>query len=333
MCLLNIDSIDSNEDKPDIFILVNPLFASEEDARYGYMNVTLNNTCAACLRDISLDSGAPQQMYAHFFVVHMGVINILVKFTPAENVLISREYLVCPEGGVYTVPPDEKRKQLLPLGLWKLFQSIAQDIEVRMREYPIKLDEKLDKKTSRQPSESVKDVFGIVEGFKKDREARSACDGIAPAISEHDSKKLNLLPSTFQVRPGFHRSAVLLPKGHHILLHYTEYLSDSYRQSILFLCIGEDGTYTRGRPYIIWHYEGPGLICSTGFFFSSENLHATEFLPDDNPKAMLKGKHPTSLAPFVKRLPELLPEMLQLKGFYSLQSLLLRVKALRYVCA
>ena len=327
-CLLNIDSIQSIDDKPEIFLLVNPLFSTDEDAGYGYMNVVLNNACASCLRDISLDSGAPQQMCAHFFIVHMGVINILVKFSPAESVQISSEYLVHPDGGVYTVPPNEARKALIPAGVWKLFQSIAQDIEIRTREYPVRLDEKLEKKPSRQPTENVKDVFGIVQGLEIDKQLIHAHEGVTPSPSKSESKKLNLLPSTFQVRPGFHPSAVLLPKGHSILLHYTEYLPD-HRQSVLFLCIGDDGIYSCDKPYLIWHYEGPGLISTAGFFVSTVDSTATEFLPDDNPKAMLKGKQPSSLAPFVKRIPELLPQMLKLKGFYSLHSLLFRVKALR----
>ena len=328
-CLLNIDSVQSIDNKPEIFLLVSPLFASEEDMAYGYMNRVLNNTNAACLRDISLDSGAAQQMYAHFFIVHMGVINILVKFSPAESVKIPKEYLVCPDGGVYTVPPDETRKQLLPVGVWKLFQLIAQDIEMREREYPIKLNEKLNKKPSRQPSDNVKSVFGIVEGTERDKQAIYAQEGVTPSPSTSVSKKLNLLPSVFQVKPSFHPSAVLLPQGHHILLHYTEYLHDTNRQSVLFLCTGNDRNYSSDKPYIIWHYEGPGFTCDTGFFISTVDMSATEFLPDDNPKAMLKNTRPESLAPFVKRLPELLPKMLELKGFYSLQSLLLRGKALR----
>lgn len=329
-CMLNVDSIPSIEDKPEIFILVNPLFASDEDMHgHGYINVVLNNTCAAVLRGISLDSGTSQEMCVHFFIIHIGVINILVKFTPAENVHISDKYLVRPEGGVYPVPPAESRRQLLPLGIWKLFQSIAQDVEMRMREYPVKLDEKLNRLPSYQPDENVKDVFGIVEGFEMDKQAIFNKGGVIPSPSPSGSKVLNLLPSDIQVRPSYHPSAVLLPKGHHLLLHYTEYLSESKRHSILFLCIGNGGIYSCNRPYIIWHHERPGLKSSVGFFFSTDDMNATEFLPDDHPKANLKGSKPTALAPFVKRLPQLLPQMLKLKGFFSLQSLLLRINMLR----
>lgn len=329
-CLLNVDSLQNIDDKPEVYLLMNPLLASDEDMGYGYMNLVLNNTCAACLRDVSLDSGAPQQMCAHFFIIHIGVINILVKFAPAANVKISSEYLVLPDGGIYVVPPDDARKQILPVGVWTLFQLIAQDIEMRMREYPIKLDEKLNKLPSHQPSDNVKDVYGIVEGLEKDKQSVYAHEGVTPSPSPSESKKLNLLPSAFQVRPSFHPSAVLLPEGHHVLLHYTEYLPDSNRQSTLFLCVGNDSAYSNDKPYILWYYDAPGFTCKTGFFFSTVDLNATEFLPDNNPKAMLKNVQPTSLAPFVRRLPELIPKMLEVKGFYSLQSLLLRIKALRW---
>ena len=91
-----------------------------------------------------------------------------------------------------------------------------------------------------------------------------------------------------------------------------------------FLVAGNDADYSVRSPYIIWHHERPGFICSVGFFISITDLSATTFLPDKDPKAMLKNKNPISLAPFIKRLPQLLPQMLRLKGFYSFQSLLLR---------
>ena len=325
-CLLDVEHIQSVDSKPQVYLLVNPLFASDEDSGHGYMNSVLNNSCAACLRDISLDTGAPEQMSAHFFLVHMGLINILVKFSPAENVLIPDEYLINPDGGVYIVPSDESRKQLFPAGVWKLFQLIAKDVEMKMREYPVKLDEKLDNQLHTEPSDNLKDVYGIVQGMAQDKKNVYAQEGVTPSPSS-EPKKLNLLPSSFQVRPSFHRSAVLLPEGHNILLHYTEYLPDSKRHSVLFLCVGSGDAYSSDKPYVIWHYEGPGLICTVGFFISMVDFSATEFLPND--KAMLKGKTPKYVAPFVTRLPDLIPQMLELKGLYSLQSLLLRIETLR----
>lgn len=325
-CLLNVESIQSIDDKPQVYLLVNPLFACDKDLGYGYMNSVLNDSCAACLRDISLDTGASPQMCAHFFVVHMGVINILVKFSPAENVSLPDEYLVHPNGGVYTVPSDESRKQLFPAGVWKLFQLVAQDVEMKMRKYPVKLDEKLENQPHTQPSDNLKDVYGIVQGMAQDKKNVYAQEGVTPSPSS-SPKELNLLPSSFKVKPSFHRSAVLLPEGHNILLHYTEYLHDSKRHSVLFLCIGSSDVYSSDKPYVIWHYECPGLICTVGFFISTVDFSATEFLPND--KAMLKDKAPTSVAPFVRRLPDLIPQMLELKGLYSLESLLLRIKALR----
>lgn len=320
-CLLNVDLIEAVPHKPEIFILISPLHAPSEELQHGHMNAVLTNTCAACLRDISLESGAPSQMSAHFFVIHMGVINILVKFSPAVNVDIPAEFRVDPAGGVYRVPSEEDRLQFLPRGLWKLFQLIAQDYEIRMREYPVPLQEWLDNRGNAfQPSENMKKVFGIMEGTNTDYTIYHK-EGVEAAPTSHEPKILNLLPSEFKVKPNY---AVLLPEGHRILIHYTEWKPEEEFHSFLFLCVGNDADHSVKNPYVIWHHERPGFICSVGFFISTSDLSATVFLPDKYPKEMLKNKTPISLAPFIKRLPQLLPQMLKLKGFHSIQSLLLR---------
>ena len=325
-CLLNIDAIEAIPDKPEVFILISSLHASSEELQHGHMNSVLTNTCAACLRDISLESGTPSQMSVHFFVIHMGVINILVKFSPARDVDISPEFRVDPAGGVYHVPSEEDRLQFLPKGLWKLFQLIAQDYEIRIRQYPVQLDEWLQNRGNVfHPNESTKEVFGIMEGTSTDYTIYPK-GGVEAAPSTHAPKVLNLLPSDFKVKPKFLPSAVLLPEGHRILIHYTEWKPEEEFHSVLFLCIGSDAGYSVRSPYIIWHHERPGFICSVGFFISTDDLSATIFLPDKYPKAMLKNKDPISLAPFIKRLPQLLPQMLKLKGFHSIHSLLFRAE-------
>ena len=330
--LLNPDSVAAS--KPDIYLLISPLHASEEEAKHasGHLNKVLNCSCAFSLQNISLKDGALDQMSAHFLIVHMGVINILVKFSPAADVLIPSEFQVNPVGGTYPVPPEDIRKQLLPLGVWKKFQLIAQQIEVHLRETPMHVDERIESiKKVYYPSENIKETFGMMEGLDIDYDALHSEEGIKPAPEAHKCKKVNLLPSDFKIKPQFHSSTVVLPKNHRILLHYSEWKPENKYHSVLFLCVGNDNDYSFDSPYVIWHHERPGLECSVGFFVSTSDLSATTFLPDREMKTMLKGKSPVSLAPFIERLPQLMPDILKGKGFYCIESLLWKVKMIRYV--
>ena len=57
-----------------------------------------------------------------------GLINVLVKFNPSMNYVVSADCVIG-QNGVYSVPGNDLRKKLLPLGVYTSFQLHAMEAE------------------------------------------------------------------------------------------------------------------------------------------------------------------------------------------------------------
>ena len=325
--LLNVDCMDKVVAIPKltVYILITPLFATEDEFACGPMNLVLNNSVASVTKEFSLQDGRRDALKAHFFLIHMGTVNILVPFSPSQDPPIPDEYRINPEGGVYIIPPSDARKDLVPPGMWRTLQTIAQEIEQRLRECPIKVNAPLKLETI-QPKVQNAETYGIMSGRDKEKAAEYYKDWYGkPSEIPGSQKRLDLLPPEFHFRPKHFPNSVILPKGHSMLLHHTNLSKDGVHVS-LFLCIGKGSGYSLDKPYLIWHHDHSGVRVTAGFFISPEDLTATDFLPDKNPKTAISGKKPQCLNPFVNKLPQTLPLILKKKGFFSLTSLLNRVQ-------
>ena len=64
------------------------------------------------------DLGTFESVLANFFIVKVGVMVILVKFTPTADQDIPTRFCVNPTKGCYTVPAGATRKNVIPIGLW-----------------------------------------------------------------------------------------------------------------------------------------------------------------------------------------------------------------------
>lgn len=308
--------------KPNVYLLISPL--GEDDGKeLGFINHFLT---AALIHSFGFyPLGADLQIVnnypltkVHFFVIHMGVINILVKFEPSQGYPIDDQFHIAEEGGIYYVPHNDTRKKLLPPGVYTLFQLHAMKMEESWLEKP-----SLTYNPLKDPDENAAKTFGILEANYKD-EGRIISEKRLRSTSETHDRKVCFLPKEFDVNPP-----VTLPKGHIVVLHHTH--GDQQTGVILFICVGlnENGGYGIEKPYIIYYTYQPGFIYSCGFFIS-EDLKAVSYLPKSrgtgtvkNPNEFLKDENFTAVIKCT----------LEEKGFYNLNSLLCRLKneTLRYV--
>lgn len=331
--LLNIQSgsVPDYQGIPDIFILITPLSSEESELSYGFMNTVLSGTCLAitansCLKTGEISSNTIFQ--AQYILIHMGAINILVKLTPSEDVELPMEFRINPQGGKYNIPHELRRKAYIPLGMWSLFQRLAQVNERQWLEASQGQYGHFEKKSVDQPSESIAEAYGITSG--RDVEVNKiSVIGLRPSPNPSIPKIINLLPDLFFVRP-FQQPTLELPKGHRLLLHETA--GDASSGNTVFIAVGiNDASYGIDKPYVIWHYYNQGIQINFGFLITMGDscLQAGEFLVstdnkiriEDFPEVMQTRSNASSV----------LPGVFQAKGFFHLQSLLNKVVFLRLV--
>ena len=327
-CLLNPHSLSSIDQKPAVYLFMSPLSAAAEDLKHGFMNQVLTCTCISNIAHFNLETGttiSKTSVKAHFLNVHVGMFNILVKFSPSALVDIESQYLVNPNGGIYHVPSEEKRKKILPKGIWSVFEYLASEFEQSWYEHlnkPYLLAEKQEKVI---PDSKSRDAFGVLSGILQEMSLLKS--GPSPSTQPDQLKIVNLLPQSFDIH--LKGEDIIIPEGHKLLLHKTFQQSSDGSNVTLFLCVGQMGSFTLDKPYVLWHSFTPGLQTSFGFFLSTENLKGTEFLPDRKEKFYLVNANVYFKEIMNHQAPVLLRKLLVSKGFFSMKSLLSKMKSLK----
>ena len=324
-CLLSLKHHSSLEDvpnKPEVFLLVNPLAAEGPDLQSGLMNRTLSASLVSAVGTCRLDDAeysVSDEVHAFFFIVHIACINILFRFSLSEEVHISEEFRIKSDTNIHTfcVPRAKERKKLLPPGVWNFFQICA------------KVSEEVAYAGQHQPNPTLGDesltslphcqAFGIVGGQLEERDVRKK--GLVPSPNADEPKQINLLPPPFQIRSFQMPASVMLPIEHSILLHQT-FVRDSVQNGFTyFVAVGMDEKFSVDRPYVIWHGFQPGLQLTDGFFISKTNFTVEEFISQ-----RIALKPPGFLSEQCEDMPNTMQIILKTKGFFTLDSLLWRKK-------
>ena len=309
--------------KQDIFIMIGPTEATGEATESGFINRILNMPALYGVEDIQLSDGlVAVPRAAHYFIAHLGLINILTKFNSSAYAF-NGEYKIEPDGGKFIVPKNEYRKYILPVGVWTLFLSLAQDFEVNWLTRSTKAVQQYLKPEKKEPYKALEETFGFVDATRKDFEALQL--HIRPPAPGNESKIVSFLPKQFKLQRSEQRSYLCLPKSHCVLLHYIIPLEQGVEET-MFLCVGNDENYSSRKPYIIYHYfRKGGLQLSAAFFISPDDLSAQEFLPQT--ADMFEVDKITPIAMFRTYIPKLLSAILVEKGFFSFNSLFLRLQS------
>lgn len=323
-CLLSLQNcgkLNDDQAKPDIYLLITPMFANEDDLKAGLMNHVLSSSCMSHVGTCKLDSDTfkpANQVNAQFFWAHMGCINILVKFKPSEEFQINESFLVQWNQGSheYHIPSSEERKGKIPPGLWTFMRVVAEKCEVNYYERRYQ-SQKVEKRRKEEPAS---DVFGV-QGLRSELLLRK--EGAIPASDPREPKQINLLPPQFNFSSPL---SCILPENHHILLHHTFHQGKREGFSV-FLAVGEGAGYSFEKPYLILRRYDPGLEITAGFFISRKDLSALNYLSEGKLHAVLED--PNFFADVREKTPDMISFLLDEKGFLCLESLLLRVETVQ----
>ena len=133
----------------------------------------------------------------------------------------------------------------------------------------------------------------------------------------HIPKMLSMLPAQFTFTkpegstPG--HKCISLPEGHHILLHYTQMISQNMWKTY-FLCYSKEDNISLGTPYVVF-LDGQTV---KGSFISVGDQHKTANLMD------LTAWSPDQLGAIQNEVDEVLPTILENRGFTSVYALFQR---------
>ena len=328
-------------DRLQVAIFINPSEARPQDYQYPYMVKVLNTVLEYMYLQCPLYGDVLSRPHrVHCFMIHFGMINIVVPVESSEFTGVPIDNMISPEGGVFLVAADKERADKLPLGIWKNFQCLALASEKEILAKSERDVQAFEAKKLHEPNEAMKKTFRLIDSSKKAFAAfadqilklsESSCDTATTAISTSTSgevRRFDFLPDQFVIRPPHSPSSVHLPQGHRIIIHRNYYSNDKKESGMtIFLAVGEKAPYSLEKPYLIYHHYENNININVGFFVSPVDLSAQDFLPDMWTKE-LKEKLVWNVIESIREVcHEMLAETLQIKGILNCSSLLKRVQS------
>lgn len=109
---------------PDIYLIMNPSKLHVANSNIIPLAAFMTNGAAALFLKRPLNK-EPRTELCHAVVVHMGICNIIVPFSPAQNALLDEAYHIYPQGGVYPILPEISRWKATPPGVFQAFCDFA----------------------------------------------------------------------------------------------------------------------------------------------------------------------------------------------------------------
>ena len=326
--ILNLDAMKDGE-CPEIYVLTTPLSVEGEELKYGRLNYVLTGSLEWHFGRCNLTSGEhdiDSPLKAHFFLIHIGMFNVLVKFSPSASCQIPEGFRVNLKGGLYHVLPEENRRGFIPMGIWKLFYDEAKDYEKESFE---KGDSTSAMKITPEMDQTDKmKMFEIIDGAFK--ELSFSMQEIQPSPSATSPKIFNLLPKGFHITrysDSKDNYVFTLPQGHLPIAHRRFTIGDGTEETI-FICVGQNGKFKLTEPYVIWHNFRPGLEFSICFLLDPCDLSLTEAVGDS--KALQTSAAKTSLLATKEKIAPVVPKLLLDRGILKLESLIQRMHLIRF---
>lgn len=316
-----------DEECPEIYVLITPLSVEGDELKYGRLNFVLTATLEWHFGRYNLTSGehdVSSPLNAHYFLIHIGMINVLVKLSPSTSCQIPECFRLNVKGGLYHIFPEKNRSELIPLGVWSLLYDEAKDYEKELFE---KGDTNLKITPDMEQTNKMK-MFEIMSGTFK--ELSFTKQEIQPSPSPTSPKIFNLLPTGFKILRHSdsenNSNVFILPQGHLPMAHQRFMINDSTEETI-FICIGQNDSFKLTKPYVIWHNFRPGLEFSIGFFINPCDLSLTEVVGDS--KALQTPATKASLVATKDKIAAIVPKLLLDRGILKLESLIKRMNLIR----
>lgn len=319
-CREYVLSSELSDNLPELYLLMTPIASDEEDRKHGAINHVLSGSLEWHIGRYKLFSDSMESedaVHASFFLFHLGVINILVKFSPSQAYTIHEHFRIeAKNSQTYLIPDEKDRKKTLPPGLWAHLLSEARSAE---EESLVSISKNSDQKRDSKFPKAV-EMFGIVSGAEQQL-SEAAMHGIQPSPGGTE-KKFNFLPAGIEVRSASKPNSIFLPKGHATLLHHTFAHGTGTGETIFIV-----RNTVKDTCYLIWNNFIPGLQYSVAFHLSPSEMILKEVVTDKHPPRALQSPHfQATLDDARKKLSTALPHVLLQKGIFNLESLLLRAK-------
>ena len=109
---------------PDIYLIMNPSKLHVDNSNIVPLAGFMTNGAATFFLRHPLNK-EPKTQLCHAVVVHMGICNVIVPFSPAQNALLDEAYRIYPQGGVYPILPELSRWKATPPGVFQTFCDFA----------------------------------------------------------------------------------------------------------------------------------------------------------------------------------------------------------------
>ena len=309
--LMAMDRAGGSTRPPKIYLFINPIQVPQK-YEHSCLNEVLNAPGFFTIQTTDLSDGlATRPLQGHFAIAHCGIINILLKFSPATEVPVPSTWEVNPEGGRYIIPAECDRERDIPEGMWTVFQQVSKSVHHHILESLFrKRDKPPEAKASQASLESDTDRYPHQETFSK-----SGILADAYLRNPELFSVMSMLPSGFQI--NYFSGEVILPPSFVLLTHHTFIVSD---ESTVTLLVGVKEA-SMAVPFVIFCR----FVLLGGFFvgfsakfegsaFQLKNLCETD--PKKHSEEIQQGARDAK-----KFIDEFFPASLTKKGFANLQSL------------
>ena len=303
--LLLSDNIYNFPNKPSIALLIAPTSLPKGVPTVPMIHRILRSIGLISLSSVSLHDCTVYHGKATFLLAGIGVLNLVVSLDPHAPLLLPPTNIIKAEGGVFTVPENLKRFHAMPLGLWKELERLATTYAKKVFHLPQKL-----LATQEWAKAELTELQSMLKSTKPE---------------EHETL-VDYLPVNISVnKPLDHGGTFSLPVGHQVLLHTHEENDKGWEASIFLVADSSSHQYNGStapcdQPYTVLMLRRQGVVVCIAYFISNSEAVTS---------SCLVSSESNSVLPTIEKMYEtreiadaLLPKLLQMKGFPSMEALL-----------
>ena len=306
---------------PKVHIFINPTSPPLEYRQHWTQEVLVGPAAFYFADRTLLDGVVSHYPEVHFFIAKVGIICILVRFSPSEGFELPMTSLIDPSGGTFVVPAEHERSVHLPLGIKELYSSCSQDERKRIQESmfrndkfaPIPIDEGSITKYS------LRENFKLTEALTIDKQ-------LFQEQAEKDGGLfLKCLPQQFSLNHR-HREVRFPATYKHLLHHHLHICEENINHHITIFIGIKHSPDEILEPFVVYYEYMPKQSFCFGCTISPQDCSVQQYISD----MPLEG-YPQSVAERVKELavmalPSLVPFAVKEGGFANLHSLLYHYK-------
>lgn len=207
--------------KPKFFIYRNPIkLYSTKEVREDILSGILDSSFVVQISTYHLDGAKSHISEGCFFIIIMGGIMILTRFSADESFAMPESFVpISPDGGEYFVLDEARRWKDIPPGVFEILKENVLQIQSRVAEVfwgkvPLPGRHKSTQLPRSWDTEIATRPVSPISAELSDLQQK-----LLSGILQEGITKLNLLPEGIVVSKNPPISKVLLPSGHKIVKH------------------------------------------------------------------------------------------------------------------